>query len=527
MASFHIAAKAGAGGQGGAHADYIERAGKYKTRDRDDLAFSETLNLPEWASNAHEFWEQSDRLERANAAGYREYEIALPREMTSEQRLDLVRDFVATEIGTQHVCTYAIHCPRAALEGGEQPHAHIMFSERTHDAVERKTPEHYFKRANLKEPERGGCKKARGEPKMVATRKAELVALRERFAALQNKHLEKLDLPDRVTHLSLKAQGIERAPEEHLGPKRIAAKTPEVARVLAARQDRTLSVLLEQSIRIAERRLHRLVSLRMARGAAALKALMTKTPTDLFREAGGARSERDDAGVNHQVEQPAPAAASRMSRFGQAASLATQAKLATEVKEAEAKLAAEAKEAAIKKAEHRKAKAKAREAKVRAATERAIPPKAMNLPPAAPAQPAAPATARADGVVIGAKVTKKYYDDLLVRLDGLRPGKVEWIVSIARSEQVYEGPIVYITDTHIGQRTGDLSVVLHDISKLDNAVWINKLINNQKITTRDKIVVTYDKTQGQLVQPPRNLAPPPPQPRQRDPQIDREIDRPR
>lgn len=221
MASFHCAVKSGGGGRGATHAAYIEREGKYKTADKDDLEHVQTLNLPEWAANSAEFWRESDRRERANSNGYREYEIALPREMTPAQRLAFVHEFIATEIGDKNVCTFAIHCPLAALEGGEQPHAHIMFSERTHDSIERKTPEHYFKRANSKEPERGGCKKSNGVPKTPTERKAELVAFRARFADLQNKHLEKNGCTDRVTHLSLKARGLEGPQEGHHGPRAV------------------------------------------------------------------------------------------------------------------------------------------------------------------------------------------------------------------------------------------------------------------------------------------------------------------
>lgn len=218
MASFHCTAKAGPSGSGAAHAEYIEREGKYKTKDRDDLEAVESGNLPEWAKDSADFWQASDALERANAAAYREYEIALPREMTKEQRLELVHEFIAQELGDKHAYTFAIHNPRAALEGGEQPHAHIMFSERVNDGIKRASPEHHFKQYSSKQPERGGCKKANSARKTTVERKADLVELRERFAVLQNKHLAKHGHTDRVTHLSLKEQGIDRPVAEHLGP---------------------------------------------------------------------------------------------------------------------------------------------------------------------------------------------------------------------------------------------------------------------------------------------------------------------
>lgn len=223
MASYHCTVKAGASTSGAAHADYIEREGKYKSKERDDLEAVESGNLPEWAESSRDFWQASDSHERVNAAGYREYEVALPRELTPQQRLELVRAFVQSELGTRHAYTFAIHNPRAALEGGEQPHAHIMFSERVRDGIERQTPAHYFKRADSKQPERGGCKKANSARKTSVERKADLVALRERWATLQNRHLEKHGHADRVDHRTLKERGIERPVLGHLGPQVVAA----------------------------------------------------------------------------------------------------------------------------------------------------------------------------------------------------------------------------------------------------------------------------------------------------------------
>ena len=220
MASYHCTVKAGASSSAGAHAAYIEREGKYKSKDRADLEATESGNLPSWAERSSDFWKSSDSYERANAKGYREYEVALPREMTPEQRLELVRDFVRQELGDRHAYTFAIHNPRAALEGGEQPHAHIMFSERQRDSIER-SEDQYFKRWNAKNPEKGGCKKGDGY-KPAEQRKAELVDLRERWAELQNKHLEQHGHADRVDHRTLQERGIDRLPADHLGPKAAA-----------------------------------------------------------------------------------------------------------------------------------------------------------------------------------------------------------------------------------------------------------------------------------------------------------------
>lgn len=220
MASYHLSVKTGGKGKASPHAAYIAREDKYAREKGADLEHKEAGNMPAWAAhNPAEFWKASDAFERANGCTYREIEIALPRELNPEQRLALVRDFVQQEIGDRHAYQFAIHNPNAAIDGGEQPHAHIMFSERLRDGIER-DPQHYFKRANSKAPERGGAKKARfGET--PAERKDYLTGQRERWAELQNQHLERYQHPARVDARSLKMQGADREPERHLGAGRV------------------------------------------------------------------------------------------------------------------------------------------------------------------------------------------------------------------------------------------------------------------------------------------------------------------
>lgn len=216
MASYHCSVKVGSKGLAGPHALYIAREGKYseakqKSR-REDLECKSHGNMPNWATKKPNlFWQAADEHERANGATYREIEIALPRELTPDQRRALVEDFVRQEIGMHHAYQWAIHIPRAALEKGEQPHAHIMYSERTTDGIER-DPEQYFKRYNAKTPGKGGCKKdSAGTPER-------LQATRERVATLTNVHLVRAGHATTIDHRSLKAQGIDRLPEKHIGP---------------------------------------------------------------------------------------------------------------------------------------------------------------------------------------------------------------------------------------------------------------------------------------------------------------------
>jgi len=217
MASYHLTAKIGKKGKAAAHAAYIAREGKYSGRDRyEDLEATASGNMPEWAAhNAAHFWTAADENERVNGSAYREIEVALPRELSPAQRLELVQAFIGQELGDKHAYQFAIHTPKAALEKDDQPHAHIMYSERIMDSIAR-DPAQYFKRYNAKKPEQGGAKKFSGG-KSTNELKAELLGLRERWAELQNAHLEKHGHNDRVDHRSLKDQGIDHEPEKHLG----------------------------------------------------------------------------------------------------------------------------------------------------------------------------------------------------------------------------------------------------------------------------------------------------------------------
>ncbi len=142
----------------------------------------------------------------------------------------MVLDFIQQEIGNRHAHQWAIHNPGAALAGGEQPHAHLMYSERTVDGIER-AAEQYFKRYNGTHPELGGCRKD------SAGTEERLLETRQRWAEVQNTHLQQHGHAARVDHRSLADQGIDRAPEQHLGGRRVRQLAPEQREALLERRD--------------------------------------------------------------------------------------------------------------------------------------------------------------------------------------------------------------------------------------------------------------------------------------------------
>jgi hypothetical protein len=176
----------------------ILRTSRYASRLKhgEKLEATGVGNIPEWASNPLVFWLAADANERSNGTIYREMEIALPRELTPDQRTELVREFVAHEIGDRHAYQWVIHVPIAA-DGKEQPHVHLMLSERQRDRVAR-DPEQYFKRYNAKAPETGGTRKGygchAGQTPSATPRPVSLNVLRRRWQDITNRHLRRSDL---------------------------------------------------------------------------------------------------------------------------------------------------------------------------------------------------------------------------------------------------------------------------------------------------------------------------------------------
>lgn len=196
----------GSKGKATAHSDYVAREGKYKNYSRDEKLESKGHgNMPKWAkNNPSYFWQMADEHERKNGSTYREHIIALPRELKEDQRLELVKEWIKSEIGDNHAYQYAIHNP-IGKDGKEQPHVHLMFNEREYDGIER-DPSQYFKRYNAKNPDRGGCRKL-NTGLSHKERKQNLIEQRQRWEEVCNKHLEKAGSRQRISMAKGDKQG--------------------------------------------------------------------------------------------------------------------------------------------------------------------------------------------------------------------------------------------------------------------------------------------------------------------------------
>lgn len=201
---------------------YISRVGKYSLKE-DKVRLVMSGNMPTWASStggmmdpATDYWRAADAYERANGRLCKQIVCALPRELTKQDQLSLARTFAEEVAATEEgrlPWTLAVH------EGhGANPHFHLMVSERLNDGLDR-SPEAWFRRAstNKGSPEAGGARKT-----TRLKSKGWLFHIRALFALLANKILERAGFEERIDHRTLEAQGIDRRPTKHIGPRVVA-----------------------------------------------------------------------------------------------------------------------------------------------------------------------------------------------------------------------------------------------------------------------------------------------------------------
>ena len=196
LAEYRFCYKKGKLGYAKNHAAYILREENYTSR-KEELVYKESGNIEMFdGTSALKFWEYSDTYERANSVVYREIEINIPNEFNHEQAKELINNFVKKELGEKFPYTYAIH--ESYNNSGEKNlHCHLMFSERELDGINRELSQ-FFKRANSKEPEKGGAKKNRKWQE-----KSRLLELRKSWEIESNNLLEKYGFEARVDCRSL------------------------------------------------------------------------------------------------------------------------------------------------------------------------------------------------------------------------------------------------------------------------------------------------------------------------------------
>jgi ATP-dependent exoDNAse (exonuclease V) alpha subunit len=192
-----------------------ERTGKtYDHADRQDVMHKEII-LPEefaadavsWARDRASLWNLAESAEsRVNARVAREYLVALPVELSAQQRLGLARHF-SQELSDRYrfAIDLAVHEPRQ-FPGSDSRnfHAHLLATTRE-VGIEGLGAKTTLEWNDARRREIG-----------LGPAINELLHVRERWANVTNEALQEASIAARVDHRTLREQGIDREPRPYL-----------------------------------------------------------------------------------------------------------------------------------------------------------------------------------------------------------------------------------------------------------------------------------------------------------------------
>ena len=176
-------------------------------------------NAPEWASDRERLWNEVERKDRrANSRYAKEFNVALPVELSEDEQKELLTKYVQENfVDEGMVADVAIH-----RDHPDNPHAHVMLTNRPFN------PDGTWglksKRENILDE--NGNKTYTGNSRFPRSRKVWLVdwdkkekinQWRHNWAVSVNQVLEQKNIPDRISEKSFENQGIDEVPTQHEG----------------------------------------------------------------------------------------------------------------------------------------------------------------------------------------------------------------------------------------------------------------------------------------------------------------------
>ena len=198
MAHYRLSMKNGKAGGAVANFQYNMGIGKYSYKENEII--TSFNNIPEWAESPADFWEKYSLEDRANSS-YKKIELSLQDELSLEENLKILNEFIEKNIGKDFYYSVVIHDKESNEKGIQNTHAHIMICKRKEDGIKR-TPEQFFKRYSSKHPETGGALTDNKYWKNKQT----LLNMRENWEQIINNCFEKNNIKKRVSCQSLKTQ---------------------------------------------------------------------------------------------------------------------------------------------------------------------------------------------------------------------------------------------------------------------------------------------------------------------------------
>jgi Ti-type conjugative transfer relaxase TraA len=173
------------------HDDRYELTHDYTRKE--GVEHSEILapeEAPSWVFDRQTLWNQVEASEkRKDAQLAREIELGLPVELTHDENVELVREYVKSQfVSKGMIADFSVH-----EDDPGNPHAHVLLTLRSISG------------------------RGFGEKERSWNAKGELLAWRDAWASHANEHLARAGHAVRIDHRTLEAQGIELEPGKKIG----------------------------------------------------------------------------------------------------------------------------------------------------------------------------------------------------------------------------------------------------------------------------------------------------------------------
>lgn len=192
--------------------------------DKRGIIYTEIMlppNAPPEYADRNTLWNAVEAVESNwNSQLARRFEIALPKELTMEQRVALIREHCYEQfVSKGMIADIAIHDPDPP---GHNPHAHVMLTMRPMDEhgrwMEKAHREYELDENGERIRDAKGKWKFRKIPTVDWNNRDNAEIWRHAWEETQNKYLAAAGRSERVSMKSYARQGIDRIPTVHMGP---------------------------------------------------------------------------------------------------------------------------------------------------------------------------------------------------------------------------------------------------------------------------------------------------------------------
>ena len=204
----------------------------YSRRDREvkyegtkeELVLKEILlpaHAPPEFADRETLWNSVEAAERNwNSQLCRRLKIALPRELSQEENIALVREYIQKEfVSKGMIADLAVHYE---MEPVFNPHFHVLLTMRPLDENGKWMPKGHKVPVLDKDGNpiilESGRPKTRKIPTMDWNDRGNAEKWRHDWEVIQNEYLERADRPERISMKSYERQGIDKIPTVHMGP---------------------------------------------------------------------------------------------------------------------------------------------------------------------------------------------------------------------------------------------------------------------------------------------------------------------